>query len=121
MRAVAISTFLLAAAAPPPGVPSLTLVLGQAQDREIARKAIDCWSRFQGPKEIVLAVHGFETLEADVLTWLDVVPRGVEITLGDPDRVRRCGVRRLPCFLLDDGRRIHRTFGVPKEVTPCSR
>jgi hypothetical protein len=101
-------------------VPRLTLLLPSAFNRAAARDAVKAWESFDGRKEIVLVVTDFEALERDLIQWLDVVPRGV-VLRSDLELLRRHDVRRLPCFLYFDGRKTHRTYGIPKEVTSCSR
>lgn len=102
------------------GVPRLTLFLPSSMDRNTARDALRAWESFDGAREIVLVVTDFRTLEQDVIRWLDVVPRGCELR-ANPELLRRYDVRRLPCFLYVDGKKAHRTYGIPEEVTRCSR
>jgi len=101
-------------------VPRLTLLLPSAVNRDTARDALKRWESFDGAKEIVLVVTDFQTLEQDLIQWLNVVPRGRELR-SDIELLRRYDVRRLPCFLYFDGTRTHRTYGIPKEVKTCSR
>lgn len=108
----------------PAGEPRLILLMGSNQDRETARKALASWESFQGDREIVLVVMDWPNLERDLLAWLDVVPRGRELAPYSETGLallRARDVRRLPCFLYFDGRKTHRTYGIPKEVATCSR
>jgi hypothetical protein len=106
---------------PEPG--RLVLFMATGQSRQTAQEAWKRWDAYRGPKEIVLVVTSFKTLEDDLIQWVDVVPR--ELALFDENGLallRRYDVRRLPCFLYFDGRKAHRTCGIPrKEVTSCSR
>jgi hypothetical protein len=127
MTKIALASAMLAGALQPePGSAgkNLYLLFGSVTDPVTAREAIRAWSSFQGRREIALVVTDWGKLERELLAWVDAVPRGVEIPLVTPEGIamlRRYGVRRLPCFLWLDGGRVHRTYGIPKEVSRCPR
>jgi hypothetical protein len=114
----------IAAQAGPAESPRLVLLASAGMDGATARKAFERWSAFRGPKRVFVVTLDPSNLERDLLKWLDAVPRGVEPAPLDPEAIdwlRRYGVRRLPCFLRLDRGRVHRAYGIPKEIERCPR